>query len=61
MSGDVDFGGTRLPPDAEVVELVNVSPADLEPLRGLPRLRELRLRHTNPHRTPGGLPRGKRS
>ena len=35
---------------------MNVSPADLEPLRGLPRLRELRLRHTNPHRTPGGLP-----
>ena len=48
------FAGRRFPPDTEIVDLVNARLATLEPLGGLPGLRELRLRHTNPHRSPGG-------
>lgn len=57
MTGDtVRFGGRDVDADAEAVTLVNVAAPDLAPAARLPRLRELRLSHTNPHRTPGGLP-----
>lgn len=52
----IRFEGHELPVDAETVALVNVGSPDLTPLASLPRLRELRLTHTNPHRSPGGLP-----
>lgn len=52
----VRFGGQDVATDAEAVTLVNVAAPDLAPAARLPRLRELRLSHTNPHRTPGGLP-----
>jgi internalin A len=54
--GTVRFGGQDVDRDAEAVTLVNVAAPDLSPVARLPRLRELRLAHTNPHRTPGGLP-----
>lgn len=52
----IPFADTNLPADAEVVALVNAEVDDLEPLRSLPRLRELRLTWTNPHRRRIGLP-----
>lgn len=52
----VRFGGQDVATDAEAVTLVNVAAPDLAPAARLPRLRELRLSYTNPHRTPGGLP-----
>lgn len=57
MSTDaIRFEGQDVPRDATVVERVNVSSPDFAPLADLPALRELRLTHTNPHRSPGGLP-----
>jgi Leucine-rich repeat (LRR) protein len=56
ISASVLFCGLLFAPDAEVVDVVNVTPLDLEPLKALPKLRELRVGWTNPHRTPGSLP-----
>jgi Leucine-rich repeat (LRR) protein len=48
------FAGQQFLPDTEVIDLVNARLVTLEPLSGLPKLRVLRLHHTNPHRSPGG-------
>jgi len=50
----IRFAGQSFPPDTEVIDLVNARPVSLEPLGDLPKLRVLRLRHTNPHTSPGG-------
>lgn len=50
------FAGQRFPSDTEVIDLVNARPVTLAPLGDLPELRVLRLRHTNPHTSPGGMP-----
>jgi Leucine-rich repeat (LRR) protein len=55
-TGTVRFEGQDVPHDATVVERVNVAWPDFAPLAELPDLRELRLTHTNPHRSPGSLP-----
>jgi Leucine-rich repeat (LRR) protein len=56
MTNDtIRFEGHDLRRDAAKVELVNVEWPDFGPLTQLDHLRELRLTHTNPHRSPGGL------
>jgi internalin A len=52
----IRFAGQDVAPDAEAVTLVNADDPDLSPAARLPRLRELRLAYTNPHRRPAGLP-----
>ncbi|WP_189608418.1 leucine-rich repeat domain-containing protein [Saccharospirillum salsuginis] len=37
-----------------MIDLVNARPVSLAPLGDLPKLRVLRLHHTNPHSSPGG-------
>jgi internalin A len=54
--GPVRFEGQDVPRDATVVERVNVAWPDFAPLAELRDLQVLRLTHTNPHRSPGGLP-----
>ena len=48
------FAGRQFPPDTEIIDLVNTRLVTLEPLGDLPKLRVLRMHHTNPHRSPGG-------
>ena len=50
VTESVVFGDEAVPVDAESVERANEPIGDLEPLRRLTRLRELRLVRTNPHR-----------
>lgn len=52
----VRFGEEEFASDTDSVALVNLEWPDLTPLAGLAHLRELRLTHTNPHVSPGGLP-----
>jgi internalin A len=56
QTGPIRFAGRQFPTDTEVIDLVNAQLATLEPLGDLPELRELRLHHTDPHRSPGGPP-----
>src|SRR5947207_5130764 len=55
-SGNVSFCGAVFALGAETVDIVNECPSDLESLRALTKLRELRITQTNPHRTSVCLP-----
>ncbi len=52
----LEFLGHTFDADVEVIDSVNTAPGDLAALADLPRLRELRLGWTDPHRRPITLP-----